>query len=114
MANELVDRHLAIFVVVRRFLCMGGAGSRSLRSNNYVRIQHFACRSTYVPFRRLLGDILRREVLQRLFDAHGTLGSYLRDSLQKGIADVVACLHVPRVWACGVFVLIGGFHMSFL
>jgi hypothetical protein len=103
MANELIDRHLAILVAVRRFPCMGGAGSRSLRFNNYVRMQHFACRSTYVPLRRLLGDIVRREVLQRLFAGHGTLGSYLRDALQEGIADIVACLHVPRVWACGVF-----------
>jgi hypothetical protein len=28
---------------------------------------------------------------------HGaTLGSYLRDALQEGSADVVACLYVPR------------------
>jgi hypothetical protein len=27
---------------------------------------------------------------------HGTLGSYLRDALQEGNADAVACLHVPR------------------
>jgi hypothetical protein len=37
MAAELVDR-LAILVVVRRFRGMGGADSRSLRSNNYVRM----------------------------------------------------------------------------
>jgi hypothetical protein len=27
---------------------------------------------------------------------HGTLGSYLRDALEEGNADVVAYLHVPR------------------
>jgi hypothetical protein len=26
----------------------------------------------------------------------GTLGSYLRDALKEGNANVVACLHVPR------------------
>jgi hypothetical protein len=35
--------------------------------------------------------------MQRLFGAlHGTLGSYLRDALQEGNDDIVACLHVPR------------------
>jgi hypothetical protein len=33
--------------------------------------------------------------MQRLSTAlHGTLGSYLRDALQKGSADAVACLPV--------------------
>jgi hypothetical protein len=37
MGVELVDRHrVAILVVVRRFLGMGGANSHSLRSDNYV------------------------------------------------------------------------------
>jgi hypothetical protein len=27
---------------------------------------------------------------------HGTLGSYLRDALQEGSADAVACLPAPR------------------
>jgi hypothetical protein len=40
MAAELVDR-LAMLVAVRRFPGMGAADSRSLRSNNYVRMQHF-------------------------------------------------------------------------
>ena len=40
MAAEFVDR-LAILVVVRRFLGMGAADSRSLRSESYVRMQHF-------------------------------------------------------------------------
>jgi hypothetical protein len=79
MAAELVYR-LAILVAVRRFPGMGAADSRSLRSESYVRMQHFVRRSTYVPFRRfLLGDVRRREFMQRLFVAlHGTLGSYPR------------------------------------
>jgi hypothetical protein len=48
------------------------------------------------PFRRFWGN-MRRKFMQRLFAAlHGTLNSYLRDALQEGSADVVACLHVPR------------------
>jgi hypothetical protein len=96
MAPELVDR-LAILVVVRRFPGMGAADSRSLRYESYVRMQHFVRRSTYVPFRRFLGDV-RREFMQRLSATlHGTLGSYPRDAFQKGSADAVACLPVPWV-----------------
>jgi hypothetical protein len=73
MADELVDR-MAIWVVVRRFRGMGDADSRSLRSDKYVRMQHFVRRTTYVPFRRFRGDV-RRELMQRLFAVlHGTLG----------------------------------------
>jgi hypothetical protein len=40
---------------------------------------------------------VRREYMQRLSVAlHGTLDSYLRDALQEGSVDVVACLLVPR------------------
>jgi hypothetical protein len=46
MAAELVDR-LAILVALRRFLGMGAADSRSLRYDNYVRMQHF-CSSIYL------------------------------------------------------------------
>jgi hypothetical protein len=54
---------------------MGAADSRSLRSGNYFRMQHFVRRSTSLPFRRFLGDV-RREFMQRLSTAlHGTLGS---------------------------------------
>jgi hypothetical protein len=74
MAAELVDR-LAILVAVCRFLGMGATESRSLHSDSYVRMHHFARRSSYVPFRRFGGDV-RREFLQRLYDAlHDTLGS---------------------------------------
>jgi hypothetical protein len=54
MAAELVDR-LAILVAIRRFLSMGVADSRSLRSGCYVRMQHFVRRTTYVPFRSFWG-----------------------------------------------------------
>jgi hypothetical protein len=40
MALELVNR-VAILVVVRRILGMGVVDSRSLRCDNYVRLQHF-------------------------------------------------------------------------
>jgi hypothetical protein len=73
MAAELVDR-LAILMIVRRFPSMGATSCRSLRSDSYVRIQHFVRRTTFVPFRRFLGDV-RREFMQRLFVAlHGSLG----------------------------------------
>jgi hypothetical protein len=55
-------------------------------------MQHFVRRSTSLPFRRFWGDV-RREFVQRLSVAvHGTMGSYLRDALQEGSADDVACL----------------------
>jgi hypothetical protein len=54
---------------------MDVADSRSLRSDIYVRMHHSARRSSYVAFRRFGGDV-RREFLQRLYDAlHDTLGS---------------------------------------
>jgi hypothetical protein len=37
---------LAILVAIRRFLGMGGVGSRSLRFTSYVRMQHFVRRTT--------------------------------------------------------------------
>jgi hypothetical protein len=96
MAAELVDG-LAILVAARRFLGMGVIDSRSLRSDKYVRMQHFVRRTTsYVPFRRFGGDV-RREFTQRHSAAfHGTLEYHLRDALQEGSAHVVACFHVPR------------------
>jgi hypothetical protein len=96
---------LAILVAVRRFPGMGAADSRSLRSHNYVRMQHFVRRTKYVPFRHFLGDV-RREFMHRLSAAiHGTLGSYLRDALQVGSADAVACLPVPRAKFFSCFLL---------
>jgi hypothetical protein len=49
--------------------------ARVLRRGSYVRVKEFARRSTYVPLRPILGDVLR-EVMQRLSVAlHGTLSS---------------------------------------
>jgi hypothetical protein len=57
----------------------------------------FVRRSSYVPLRRFLADVRRDELMQRLSIAlHGTKGSYLRDALLEGSADVAACLPVPR------------------
>jgi hypothetical protein len=104
MAAELVDR-LGILVAFRRFPSIGAAYFRSLRSYSFVRMQHFVRRSTFVPFRRFLGDV-RREFMQRLSAAlHGALGSYLRDAFQEGSADGVACLPVPRAWVFSSFLL---------
>jgi hypothetical protein len=95
MAAELIYR-LAILVACRRFPGMGDSDSRSLRSEIYVRMQYFFYRTTSFPFRRFWGDV-RREFMQRIVvDLHGTLGSYLRDALQEGSADAVACLRVAR------------------
>jgi hypothetical protein len=88
---------LAVLVVVRRFHGMGVAVSRSLRCDNYVHIQHFVRRTTSIPFWRFWEDV-RREFMQCLYYValHGTLGSYLRDAFQKGGADALARLLVPR------------------
>jgi hypothetical protein len=49
-----------------------------------ARMKEFVRRSTYVPFRRSLGDV-RREFIHRLSSVlHGTLGSYLRNALHDG------------------------------
>jgi hypothetical protein len=76
---------------------MGVDDSRSLRSDNFVRMQHSIRRTTtYLPFQRFLGDV-RREFMQRMYvTLHGSLGSYHRDALQEGSVDAVACLLVPR------------------
>jgi hypothetical protein len=88
----MVDR-LAILVVVRRFSGMGAADSRF---DNYVRMQHYARRTTSFPFRRFWGDV-RREFVQRLSTAlHGTMGSFLRNAFHEGSAGDVARLLVPR------------------
>jgi hypothetical protein len=51
--------------------------------------------STYVPFRRFLGDVCL-EFMQRLYAAlHDNLRSYLRDALHEGSVDVVVCLSNP-------------------
>jgi hypothetical protein len=58
MATKFVDR-LAILVAVRRFPGIGEVDSRTLRYDNYVRIQHFVRRTTCVPFRRFWGNVRR-------------------------------------------------------
>jgi hypothetical protein len=85
--------------------------TRSLRSESYVRLQHFVRRSTYVPFWRFWGDV-GREFMQRLFATlHGTLGTYLRDALQEGSGGAMAYLPVPRACVFPLFlVLLSGLH----
>jgi hypothetical protein len=65
-----------------------------------------------------LGDV-RREFMQRVSAAlHGISGSYLRDALQEGSADAVACL--PVILFLGLrlfslfFFLLGGLCCFFL
>jgi hypothetical protein len=95
MAAELVDR-VNILVAVCRFPAMGAADSHSMGYGGYVRMQRFVRRTTYVLLRRFWGDV-RREFMQHLFAAlPRNLGSYPRDALHEGNADVVACLRVPR------------------
>jgi hypothetical protein len=75
MAGELVER-LAILVTVRRFHGMVVADSRSIRYDNYVRMQHFVRRSTSFPFPWFLRDV-QQELMQHLYGGlHGTLDSY--------------------------------------
>jgi hypothetical protein len=50
MAVRHVDR-LAIFLVIHQFISMRAEHSRSLRSDNYVRVKDFVCRSNPVSFR---------------------------------------------------------------
>jgi hypothetical protein len=77
---------------------MGTTYSRSLRFDNYVRMQNFVRRSTSTPFRRFWCDVnLWREFILRLHATlHGTLGSFLRDALHEGSAEDVACFHAPQ------------------
>jgi hypothetical protein len=90
IAATLVIDRLSILVPVRRFPGMGAFDSHSLRYYSYVRMHHFVRRSTYVPSRRFdLGEFLQRLYSIALYD---TFGSYLRDALQEGSVDAVACL----------------------
>jgi hypothetical protein len=59
-------------------------------------MQHFVRRYTFVPFRRFWGDVRREFMLRLSAGLYDTLGSYLRDALQKGSVDAVACLRVLR------------------
>jgi hypothetical protein len=95
MAVDLVDRW-AILVANRHFPGVGGADSRSIRSERCTRIKKFVRRFAHFPLRRLLGDV-RRRFMHRLFVIlHSTLGSYPRDALHEGGASIIACLPAPR------------------
>jgi hypothetical protein len=94
VAVELVDR-LVILVAVRRFSSMGATDSRSLRSECYVRMQHFVHALIYLlcSLSTFLGGCAPcGENSRNVFSAilHGPLGYYLRDALHKGNAD--ACM----------------------
>jgi hypothetical protein len=50
---------MANLVAVRRFLGKGDANSRSLRSDNYVRVEHFVRRTAPILFRHFWGGMRR-------------------------------------------------------
>jgi hypothetical protein len=84
-----------------------------LRCDSHVNTQQFVHRISYAPFRRLWGDV-RREFMQRFSVAlHGTLGSFLRDSLHEGSDDAVACLLFLglRIFPLFFFLLGGSFYI---
>jgi hypothetical protein len=89
MAVDLVDR-LTVLVAVLR---VPGMGVDDSCFYNYVRMQHFVCRTTYVHDQHFWG--MCGENSCNVFScSYGTLGSYLRDALHECSADVVACLLV--------------------
>jgi hypothetical protein len=95
MAVELVDR-LAILVAICRSL-EGVLLTLVLCAMTAMSVCNISFVDLIMLFSAFLGDVWR-EFMQRLFVAlHGTLGSYLRDGLQEGSADIVACL--PVSWA---------------
>jgi hypothetical protein len=57
MTFELLVDRIAILVAIRRFPSMGATDSRSLRSDSYVRTQHFVRGTSYIAFRRFSGDV---------------------------------------------------------
>jgi hypothetical protein len=72
--------------------------------------------SSGININGLHGEDVRREFMKRLSATlHGTLSSYLRDALQEGSADVVACLHFLGLrFFPLVLCLLGGFCCFFL
>jgi hypothetical protein len=74
MAVQLSGRYLAILVIVRRVLGLRAVDSRSLRSDNYVRMEEYVRRSTSVPFRYSLGDVRRKFMQRPSLVLDGTLG----------------------------------------
>jgi hypothetical protein len=97
---------LKLIKVAEQQTSIAGTKNRAFvtsRMPHFVRLFRTAIS---VAFRRFLGDV-RREFMQRVSAAlHGTLGSYLCDTLQGGRADAPACLPVPRAW---VFFLLSSF-----
>jgi hypothetical protein len=110
MAMELVDC-LAILVVVCRLLGMGAVDSCSLRSDNYVRTQHFVRRTTYVPFRCFYLVDVRREFMQRLFVAPISATLCNRGVLMMWHAVMFLWL---RFFPLYFFFLLGGLRCFFL
>jgi hypothetical protein len=75
-------------------------------------MQRFIRRTTFVPFRRFLGDV-RREFMQRLSAAlHGLFGSYLRDALQDGSAGMPSCSSGLGFFLFSSFCLVASFSFS--
>jgi hypothetical protein len=94
---------------------MGADDSRSLRSDSYVRMQHFVCRPTFVPFRRFWGmcDVNLCNVFLLLFMA-----------LWVPISATLCMRAVLTLWHANMFLglrlfplfffLLGGLHCFFL
>jgi hypothetical protein len=114
MAPELVDR-LAVLVAVCRFPGNGANDSRSLRSDNDVRMQHFVRQSTHVPFRRFWGDV-RREFMQRLSPTlHGTWVPISATLFRRAVLTLWhAFLFLVFSFFPLFFFLLGGLHCFFL
>jgi hypothetical protein len=104
MAAELVDR-LAILVDVRRFPGMGAADSRSLRSNNYVRMQHFFVDTLMFRFGLFGGmcDVNSCNVFLLLFM-----------ELWVPISATLFNRAVPMPWYAFMFLGLGFFPLFFL
>jgi hypothetical protein len=65
----------------------------------FIRASVYFCSFSSLPS---LAIDVRREFMHWLSAVlNGSLGSYLRDALQEGSADDVACLPVPRALAFG-------------
>jgi hypothetical protein len=74
--------------------------------NEYLLYNVLNCNVIINVFGDFGGMCGEREFMQRLSAAlHGTLGSYLRDALQEGSVDVVACLPAPRAQVFPSFLL---------
>jgi hypothetical protein len=87
---------------------MDVAKSSSMGFDGYARPTSLIRRPAYIPFHRLLSDV-RREFMQRLSirALHGTLGSYLRDALQR-VVHMFLHASLSRL-----FNMLGGFHCFF-